>query len=45
MWFLHDPATLTIISLADTQKVRNVRRNPRVCVVAEAGADDGTSAA
>ena len=42
MWFLHDPATLTRISVADTQKVRNLRRDPRVCVVVEsAGADGG----
>ena len=37
MWFLHDPATLTMISEAGTQKVRNLRRDARVCVVAEAG--------
>lgn len=37
MWFLHDPATLTMISVEGTQKVRNLRRDPRVCVVAEAG--------
>jgi PPOX class probable F420-dependent enzyme len=37
MWFLHDPASLTMISEARTQKVRNLRRDPRVCVVAEAG--------
>ena len=37
MWFLHDPATLTMISVAGTQKVRNLRRDPRVCVVAEGG--------
>ena len=35
MWFLHDPATLTMISVEGTQKVRNLRRDPRVCVVAE----------
>jgi PPOX class probable F420-dependent enzyme len=35
MWFLHDPAVLTMISVAATQKVRNLRRDPRVCVVAE----------
>jgi PPOX class probable F420-dependent enzyme len=35
MWFLHDAATLTMISVAGTQKVRNLRRDPRVCVVAE----------
>lgn len=37
MWFLHGPATLTMISEAETQKVHNLRRDPRVCVVAEAG--------
>jgi PPOX class probable F420-dependent enzyme len=41
MWFLHDPATLTMISVAGTQKVRNLRRDPRVCVVAEAGGGGG----
>jgi PPOX class probable F420-dependent enzyme len=37
MWFLHDPTELTMISVARTQKVRNLRRDPRVCVVAEGG--------
>jgi PPOX class probable F420-dependent enzyme len=37
MWFLHDLATLTMISEAGTQKIRNLRRDGRVCVVAEAG--------
>ena len=37
MWFLHDPAELTMISVAGTQKVRNLGRDPRVCVVAEGG--------
>ena len=36
MWFLHDPGALTMISVDDLQKVRNLRRDPRVCVVAEA---------
>jgi len=36
MWFLHGSAALTMITVADTQKVRNLRRDPRVCVVAEA---------
>jgi PPOX class probable F420-dependent enzyme len=35
MWFLHAPASLAMISVAGTQKVRNLRRDPRVCVVAE----------
>jgi PPOX class probable F420-dependent enzyme len=38
MWFLHDADALTMISVADTQKVRNLRRDPRISVVAEAGA-------
>jgi PPOX class probable F420-dependent enzyme len=35
MWFLHDPTTLTMISVDGLPKVRNLRRDPRVCVVAE----------
>ena len=38
MWFLHDPVALTMISVAGTQKVRNLRRDSRVCVVGEGGA-------
>jgi PPOX class probable F420-dependent enzyme len=41
MWFLPDPATLTMISVEGTQKVRNLRRDPRVCVVAESVTDTG----
>jgi PPOX class probable F420-dependent enzyme len=41
MWFLHDPAALTMISVADTQKVRNLRRDGRVCVVAESVSASG----
>ena len=37
MWFLADPTYLYMISVANTQKVRNLRRDPRVCVVAESG--------
>ena len=37
MWFLYDAASLTMISEAGTQKISNLRRDPRVCVVAEAG--------
>ena len=36
MWFLPDPASLTMISVDNLQKVRNLRRDPRVCVAAEA---------
>jgi PPOX class probable F420-dependent enzyme len=38
MWFVHDRASITMVSVADTQKVRNLRRDPRVSVVAESGA-------
>jgi len=41
MWFLHAPSALTMISVADTQKVRNLRRDPRVSVVAEAVSGSG----
>lgn len=41
MWFLHDPASLTMISEAHSQKVRNLRRDPRVSVVAETSGADG----
>ena len=37
MWFLHDPTALTMISQAGLSKVRNLRHDPRVSVVAEAG--------
>jgi PPOX class probable F420-dependent enzyme len=37
MWFLHDATALTMISVEGTQKIRNLRHDPRVCVVAEAG--------
>jgi PPOX class probable F420-dependent enzyme len=42
MWFVHDVAALTMISVEGTQKVRNLRRDPRVCVVAESVSDGGT---
>lgn len=37
MWFVHDATAVTMVSVADTQKVQNLRRDPRVCVVAESG--------
>jgi PPOX class probable F420-dependent enzyme len=42
MWFLHDPTALTMISQNGLQKVRNLRRDPRVSVVAEAGGAGAT---
>src|SRR2546429_4503438 len=41
MWFLPDRAALTMISVDGLQKVRNLRRDSRVCVVAEAGGGGG----
>ena len=35
MWFLPDPAAITMLSVDDLPKVRNLRRDPRVCVVAD----------
>lgn len=41
MWFLHDRTSLTMISVDDLQKIRNLRRDPRVCVVAESVGPSG----
>jgi nitroimidazol reductase NimA-like FMN-containing flavoprotein (pyridoxamine 5'-phosphate oxidase superfamily) len=35
MWFVHDDSAIVMISEVGLQKVRNLRRDPRVCVVAE----------
>jgi PPOX class probable F420-dependent enzyme len=37
MWFLAGADTLTMISVAGLAKVKNLRRDGRCCVVAEAG--------
>src|SRR3989442_13727370 len=37
MWRLSDHDSLTMISVANLAKIRNLKRNPRVCVVAETG--------
>ena len=37
MWFVADTDGLYMVSVADTQKVRNLRRDSRVCVVLESG--------
>ena len=37
MWFLHDPSALTLISVDNLQKVKNLRRDPRLHIVAESG--------
>jgi PPOX class probable F420-dependent enzyme len=41
MWFLHDPSAITMISVDDLQKVKNLRRDPRVCMVAESADANG----
>jgi len=41
MWFLHDAEAITMISVDGLPKVRNLRRDPRVCVVAESGTRGG----
>lgn len=38
MWFLHDPAAVTLISVDGLRKVKNLRRDPRLHLVAESGA-------
>jgi len=40
MWFLHTLEAVFMISVDGLQKVRNLRRDPRVCVVAETGNRD-----
>ena len=42
MWFLPDPTVLTMLSVDNLQKVRNLRRDPRVCVVAETADAQGS---
>lgn len=44
VWFWHDRESLVMFSEAATQKVRNIRRDPRVCVVAESGSRDDARA-
>jgi nitroimidazol reductase NimA-like FMN-containing flavoprotein (pyridoxamine 5'-phosphate oxidase superfamily) len=44
MWFCHDASGITMISEAAAPKVRNIRRDPRICVVAETGSRDDARA-
>jgi PPOX class probable F420-dependent enzyme len=37
MWFLPDPDAITMISVDGLAKVRNLKHDPRVCVIAESG--------
>lgn len=41
MWFVHEPSSLVLISVDNLQKVRNLRRDPRLHIVAESGGRDG----
>ena len=41
MWFVHDRDSLTMISQASTQKVRNLRRDPRASGVVESADTEG----
>jgi PPOX class probable F420-dependent enzyme len=39
MWFLHTPDAILMLTVADLQKVRDLRRDPRVAMVAESVVD------
>lgn len=39
MWFVHDHESVAMISVDGLQKVKNLRRDPRVCVVVESVGD------
>jgi general stress protein 26 len=41
MWFLHTPDAILMLTVADLQKVRDLRRDPRVAVLAESVVDGG----
>jgi len=41
MWFLHTPDAILMLTVADLQKVRDLRRDPRVAMVAESVVDGG----
>jgi PPOX class probable F420-dependent enzyme len=43
MWFLAEPTRLTMLSVEQTQKVRNLRRDARVSVVVETSGPDGSN--
>ena len=42
MWFLPDPSVITMLSVDNLQKVRNLRRDPRACVTVETSAASGS---
>ena len=37
MWFVHDQRLMVMLSAPGLAKIRNMERDPRVCVVAEGG--------
>ena len=41
MWFVHDPSGIGMVSIDGLQKIRNLRRDPRVSVVVETAASAG----
>ena len=41
MWFVHDPSGIGMVSIDRLQKIRNLRRDPRVSVVVETAASAG----
>lgn len=41
MWFVHDASELVMVSAPGLAKVRNMARDPRVCVVVEGGDRSG----
>jgi PPOX class probable F420-dependent enzyme len=42
MWFLPGPSVITMLSVDNLQKVKNLRRDPRVCVTVETSAASGS---
>jgi PPOX class probable F420-dependent enzyme len=41
MWFVHDENGISMVSIEGLQKIRNLRRDPRVSVVMETGGTGG----
>jgi len=41
MWYVHDPSGIGMVSVDGLQKIRNLRRDPRVSIVVETGAATG----
>src|SRR5262249_54047094 len=42
MWFLPDASVITMLSVDNLQKVKNLRRDPRACVTVETSAASGS---